>query len=65
MGALGGLGSLLGRFFIDFYRFWSPSGDSFGRVWGLLGELFAGFGLSWGLLGVLLELLGEFLHLLG
>ena len=65
MGALGGLGSLLDRFFIDFYRFWSPSGDSFGRVCGLLGEFFGGFGLSWGLLGALMELLGEFLHLLG
>ena len=58
MGALGGLGGLLDRFFIDFYRFWSRFGDPFGRVWGVLGELLGGSGLSWGLLGALLELLG-------
>ena len=34
--------------------------EPFGRVQGLLGELFGGFGLSWGVLGALLELLGEF-----
>ena len=65
MGALGGLGSLLDRFFIDFYRFWSPSGDSFGRVRGLLGEFFGGFGVSWGMLGALLGFLWESWALLG
>ena len=34
--------------------------EAFGRVQGLLGELFGGFGLSWGVLGALLKRLGEF-----
>ena len=65
LGSLGGLGDLLDRFFIDFYRFWPLFGDSFGRVCGLMGEFFGGSGLSWGLLGALLELLGGSWELLG
>ena len=65
MGALGGLGGLLDRFFIDFYRFWHGFGDPFGRVRAVKGELLGGSGLSWVFPGALLELLGESWGLLG
>ena len=62
LGALGGLGALLDRFFIDFYRFWPSFGGPFGRVWDVLGsilEVLGSLGASWEVFWSFLESLGS------